>query len=150
MYAHSKGNNKVNNPKTLTEFLSRRKACEGCTTKKFSCVPYQLLFLDMISELQFHECPCISCIVKVVCEQCCIQFDEFIDEHIIIINSRTLPAIEYIILYYREINKHLLKFQVDPLNVTRISDVYSAGMHGRKLTEDEEDRVKYVSERFRK
>lgn len=138
----------MNNPKTLTEFLSRRKSCEGCATKKLYCVPYQLLFLDIINEKQFTECPCTSCIVKVVCEECCGEFDTFIDKHFVVVSSQSLPAIEHIVNFYRKVNAHLLKFQVDVYNMTRISDVYYS--QKRKLNSDEEERVRNVSKRFRK
>jgi hypothetical protein len=137
----------VNNPKTLTEFLSRRKACDGCITKKLHCVPYQLLFLGIIGEEVFHECPCIECIVKVVCDQCCTQFDKYVDEHYVIISSQSLPAIEHILTFYKEINKHLDRKEIDLYNMVRISEVYYTST--RRLTTFEEEMVRNVSERFK-
>lgn len=86
------------------------------------------------------------CIVKVVCEDCCPPFSKFIDEQYVIISSRSLPAIEHILIYYKEINTHLLRCYVDVHNMTRISDVYYNKQ--RKLTHAEEERVRNVSKRY--
>jgi len=139
----------LNSPNNLTEFLTRRSACDGCSFEKLKCSMYQLLFLGYIKEKDFNKCPCIECIVKLVCEVSCKQFDEHSDKHYRIVSSKSLSAIEYILLYYIEYNKHLTRDQIDVHNLTMKVYPYVYSPTSRNISENEKRRIEKISDRYR-
>lgn len=50
--------------------------CEGCTTHKvgehFNC--------SFIADNEDGSCPCTKCIVKVICDEPCDDFEEWVDK----------------------------------------------------------------------
>lgn len=53
--------------------------CSGCKTSCFYCT---ITHEEKQQKLNaFRQCPCQSCLIKVVCDLRCKPFDEFQDEY---------------------------------------------------------------------
>jgi hypothetical protein len=89
------------------------KECEGCraTCKNFKSSYYSIY--------KIVECPCISCIVKVMCESICIAYHKFElirrkhEKSISIMRQpyRRIPKEHYVSIYYLT-SKDLQKYKI--------------------------------------
>ncbi len=48
----------------------KQKECKGCTIRIEKCIVFRYG--------NVKKCPCSSCLVKVVCVEACVKFDDFI------------------------------------------------------------------------